>query len=235
MLALSNLADMASNQKAEFEPDACYDDNFDETPCSAGELAEQRQEWEAEQERQKADNARSVEMYKTMVGDYDLSDPAAGEEIASTLRRQAGWNSVEYKGNGLFVVDFSINTQISHDFTFPTIERMRMANAFVTANLRSGNVVKIDAPGFSPQAMGANPMMGALSLAAMSRNDGEGDEEPETPAPELSGTLTVTTDGEILTNNTDEGPVLVSNGQQLNWTINRRSTAAPTALIRIGN
>ncbi|MFN9376312.1 MAG: hypothetical protein ACK564_04615, partial [Novosphingobium sp.] len=52
--------------------------------------------------------------------------------------------------------------------------------------------------------------------------------------PELNGTLVLTTDGTILANNTDEGPVAGTTGQRLEWKITPRTTTAPTALVRLG-
>jgi hypothetical protein len=45
--------------------------------------------------------------------------------------------------------------------------------------------------------------------------------------------VTLTTDGEIPANNTDEGPQADPAGKTLVWTISKRTAAAPTALIRL--
>jgi FtsP/CotA-like multicopper oxidase with cupredoxin domain len=52
--------------------------------------------------------------------------------------------------------------------------------------------------------------------------------------PVLDGRFTLTTDGEIVANNTDEGPQAVAGGKSLTWTINNRTQAAPMALINLG-
>ena len=57
--------------------------------------------------------------------------------------------------------------------------------------------------------------------------------EPGPNLPELDGTFTLVTDGEILANNTDEGPAQTAAGKTLEWKVNARTTAAPTALIRL--
>lgn len=51
--------------------------------------------------------------------------------------------------------------------------------------------------------------------------------------PTLDGVFTLTTDGEILANNTDEGPAATASGKVLQWKVNERSKEAPTALVRI--
>jgi hypothetical protein len=67
---------------------------------------------------------------KAMLGGLDPSDPKAAEELAARLRRQAGFKSVVYKGNGLYEVDFAVSGQLSHDFAFPTIEKMPQITPF---------------------------------------------------------------------------------------------------------
>ena len=47
------------------------------------------------------------------------------------------------------------------------------------------------------------------------------------------GTLTVTTDGEILTNNTENGPTKVATGRALSWSIDSSSEKVPEALVRL--
>ena len=51
--------------------------------------------------------------------------------------------------------------------------------------------------------------------------------------PEMDGTFVMTTDAEVLANNTDLGPQPFTTGQRLEWKVNSRSQAAPTALIRL--
>ena len=50
----------------------------------------------------------------------------------------------------------------------------------------------------------------------------------------MDGTFTIVTDGQILANNTDEGPRSTAEGQMLEWKVTRRTEAAPTALIQLG-
>ena len=48
---------------------------------------------------------------------------------------------------------------------------------------------------------------------------------------EIRHAFTIVTDGRILANNTDEGPVAHSRGEALVWEISPRTEQAPTALI----
>lgn len=236
MLGLSKLAEMGAKADAakEFEPTACYkDDNMDERPCSKEELAQQKADWEAERATKAEKDKKDAEMAKAMLGGIDPTDPKAAEEFAARLRRQTGWKSVVYKGDGLYEVDFAIAGRIDHDFAFPTIERFPMANPFVMVNRRADGTVRIDAPGFGPASNGGG--MGSFAqLAAMGAamdKSGDGKEAPKLPV--LEGTFALTTDGQILANNTDEGPVAGTTGSRLEWKVTARSTTAPTALVKL--
>jgi hypothetical protein len=109
-----------------------------------------------------------------------------------------------------------------------------MANFFVVANIRDGNVARIEAPGFAADSGSTGSGSGFLQMANIFGTP-KGAPEQEDKLPLLDGTFTVTTDGAILANNTDEGPQAVANGKQLSWKVTRRSTVVPTALIQLGN
>lgn len=226
-LALSKLAQNSAQQV--FEPSNCYDDDVKKRDCTTDEIAEQKKTWE-EDRKANADKAkRDAEQAKAFLGGIDPSDPKAAEELAARLRRQAGFRSVTYKGDGLFEVDYAISGRLDHDFVFPTIERFAMANAFVQVTRRNDGTVRIDAPGYSAATSGGpfGPMM-----AMAGGKDGKND-MPNYPT--LDGQFSLTTDGAILANNTDEGPTKDPAGQKLAWTVNLRSPAPPTALVRLGN
>jgi len=154
--------------------------------------------------------------------------------LADLLGKEAGYRQVEYKGDGIFDVDFSVSGRMTHDFAFPMVEKMPMANMFVTMMLRDGNQVRVDAPGFASQG-GGNPMAGMMTgmmgLASLGKanEEGEDGEMPNILLP--NGTFTIVTDGRILANNTDEGPVSTARGETLVWEIDQRTEQAPTALI----
>ncbi len=235
VLALSKMAQQG--RQTEFKPDTCYDDDFKERPCTKDELAEQRKTWDEGAADREAKAKKDAEQAKAMFGGLDPSDPKAAEELAARLRRQVGWKSVVYQGDGLYLVEFALSGRLDHDFAFPTIERFPMTNPFVQISRRADGTVRIDATGFGPgtggMAGGGNPfaaMMGGAGLA------GGGDGKSDTaPPPIYDGTFTITTDGAVLANNTDEGPQADPTGQKLLWTVNARIPAAPTALVRLGS
>ena len=238
LIALSKLAADTARQeqatgKVPYEPQPCYDETtIEERKCSAKELAQQKVDWEAGQvagSDSGADkSARDAEMMKTMMGGIDPSDPKAAEEFASRLRRQAGWRSVIDRGDGRFEVDFAITGRLDHDFTFPTIEKMPVVAPFVTAIRRADGSVRIEAPAFAAGNNSPSPMMGMMG--AMSKS---GSDESLPGMPVLDGTFAVITDGEVLANNTDEGPQPTTTGKRLDWKVNPRTAAAPTALVKL--
>lgn len=236
LLALSKMAAeqrSKSEGDATFEPATCYnDDTGDERECTSDEIAEQKKTWEddiasgkaAAEEKKKSDEA----MAKAMLGGIDPSDPRAAQEFAERLRRQRGWKSVIDKGDGRFEVEYAISGRLDHDFSFPTIERFPMVTPFVTLIRRADGTVRVEAPAFASNAA-SSPFMGMAAAAA----DGKDGKRAAEGMPTLDGVLTLTTDAEILANNTDEGPVAGPAGKRLEWKVSDRTTSAPTALVRI--
>lgn len=215
-----------AEKKARFVPEACHAaDTFDERPCSADELAGQKKSWETQQAAKRKSDEQAAQY---LFGGIDPGNPAAAQEIAARLQRQAGWNKVTYLGAGRFAVDYVLSGRLDHDFTFPTVERFPMANAFVQIALRDDGSVRIDAPGFGP-AGGGSGVAGLMGgLGGMAATDGDDKPNP------VDGTFTVRTDGQILANNTDEGPAAdAGTGRTLAWTINPRTQVAPMALVQL--
>lgn len=232
MLGLSKLAEMGKKDDKSFAPSPCLKEGSDtERPCTRAETDAQKADWEANRKAAAEKARKDGEQAKAIFGGIDPTSPKAAEEMAERLRKQAGWKSVIYKGDGLYEVDFAIAGRLDHDFAFPTIERFSMANVFVVLTRRADGSVRVDAPGFGPSSGSGNAWGSLAAMAAMDKGkDGE-----KLPVPELDGRFTLTTDGTILANNTDDGPKAGTAGQVLEWLVNPRTTAAPTALVKLGN
>lgn len=217
----------AKDDEATFEASPCTnEDSGEEHDCSAQELAKQKADWQAEQDRRKADkaaeDAKNRKAMSAMMGGIDPSDPRAAQEFADRLSRQQGWKSVVSKGNGKFDVEYEASGRLDHDFLFPTIERLPLVIPFVTVIRRNDGSVRVDAPAFAPGA--SNPQIPGLTDAPGSKDEGAA----------LDGHFALHTDGQILANNTDEGPHRdPAGGTLLEWTVNARTPAAPTALVRL--
>ena len=227
VLALSKLAQNEMGGDAKFEPQPCYaDDTGDERPCKADELSTQRSDWETGQEAGKAKKKQDAEMARQMLGGIDPADPRAAEELAERMRKQAGWRSVQYAGDGKYVVDFAIAGRLDHDFSFPSLERVPVITPFVAIYRRADGTVRIDAPAYSASASGG-------PVGAMMQGMGADKATPQ-GMPELDGSFAILTDAEILANNTDVGPQAATVGmRRLAWKVNSRTTTAPTALIKL--
>src|SRR5215210_6928435 len=230
VLALSKMAQDEMGGDAKFEPQTCYDDQSgEERECSADELSVQRSDWESAQEASKAKKKQDAEMARQMLGGIDPSDPRAAEELAERMRKQAGWRSVQYAGDGKYVVDFAIAGRLDHDFSFPSLERIPAVTPFVAIYRRADGSVRIDAPAFSLAANGG-------PMGTMLKGMGADNAAPK-GTPQLDGTFAIVTDGEILANNTEDGPQPgpgAAGSRRLVWKVNPRTAAAPTALIKLG-
>ena len=221
----------AAAPAAQFSPEPCYDEEtIEEKTCSADDLAKQKADWEEAQQAKIAEKKKDAEMTKAMLGGIDPNDPRAAEEFAQRLMRQEGWKSVVSRGSGRFEVEFATSGRLDHDFTFPTIEKMPGVSPFVTVIRRSDGTVRIEAPAFSPTGA-ATPMAAILQGMGMPGKSEAGSEADKMPKAE--GLFAVVTDGEILANNTDEGPKADPAGKRLEWQVNAQTPATPSALVRV--
>lgn len=241
VLGLSELAQMANaddQANAKFVPLPCFavDDPEKERPCSRDELDEQKANWEAERQEAATRRKREAEQLRVMLGGLDPTDPKAAEELASRLRRQHGFTSVTYKGNGLYVVDFKVSGTLSHDFVFPTIEKMPNVVPFFVLNRRNDGSVRLDSPAFVSTDGGMGLPFGNIAqMAAAEKAKASPEEAAKIPDfPQIDGRFVLTTDGDILANNTDEGPKADPAGKRLEWTLTPRDKVGPMALIGLG-
>ena len=242
VLGLSKLAEMGAmagpQVSATFAPQTCSNDKTgDERPCTKAELDAQKADWDFEQQADQDRKKEKNESMKAVLGGIDPQDPKAGEELAERLRKQAGWNKVTYKGDGVYEVEFAISGQLDHDFSFPTLERMPVVIPFLTINRRADGSVRVSSPIMEQQSGGGAQAMGmggfAAAMNARTSQGGDGvDKAPDFP--QLDGTLTLTTDGTILANNTEDGPKADPAGKRLTWKLNVRNPAAPMALLQLG-
>lgn len=218
----------STGEKRPFAPSPCRDEGSDASrPCTKAEVDAQRAAWEVAQPEAPQRDAENERMAKAWLGGLDPSDPKAADAFAERLSRQAGWKSVINRGDGRFEVEYAVSGRLDHDFSFPMIERMPAVVPFVTMIRRNDGSVRIDAPAFASTAS-ASPFMAMLAEMAKDKTKG-GDGTP----PQMDGTFTLRTDGAILANNTDEGARPDPAGQRLDWKVDVRTAAMPTALIRL--
>ena len=227
VLALSKLAQDGKDDDAPFKPQPlCKDNGEVVADCSYDTEEVQRENWESSQQAGREKQKQDAETMRQMLGGIDPSDPRAAEELAERMRKQAGWKSVQYAGDGKYVVDFAIAGRLDHDFSFPSLERMPVPAPFVAIYRRADGTVRIDAPAFSASASGG-------PVGAMLQGMGGGKPTPK-GMPALDGMFAIVTDGDILANNTDDGPQPGAAGmRRMAWKVTPRTATAPTALVKL--
>ena len=236
ILGLTKLAEMAMAQKPkpEFAPSACYKkDGETERDCTPAEVTAQMKDWQAAQTAQAEKDARDKEMIVKALGGIDPTDPKAAADIAARLSGQAGFKRVTYMGNGRYDVDYAISGVLAYDYQFPTIERMMpQVIPFIVLNKRSNGEVRVDSPLMQQAALtmpGGNMAQVFTQMVGLDK-DGKRSEAAK-DFPVVNGHFTLTTDGVILSNNTEHGAKPVAGGKQLDWDINFFTAIAPMALI----
>lgn len=204
---------------AEFSASPCYNDSTgDERECTSAELEQQRKDFDAAQ----AENAGATGMVSKGMGDFGSEESIT--ELVDQLKKQEGWKSVTYRGNRIIDVEYSISGNLNHGFAFPLLDGGAAVMPFITLTKRKDGSVKIVAQAFS--GGGAGGEMAALGAMA---GAGANTAKPEQPKPE--GTFTITTDGRILANNTEDGAATVGGKSVLKWVVNSRLDKGPEALV----
>ncbi len=223
-MGLSQMAKMDQGEPFEAH---CMDDEGEVRDCTDAESDEQYGEWEADQ----AKDAAEKQQFMKMFGGMDPSDPEIAAKLVDTLKKLRGWEQVSYRGDGIYDVSFKASGVLTHTFMFPIVEDMPPMGYFVSAIPRADGSVKVEAPGFGGDNGGMGPgSMGMMAaMGAMQQQGGEDMAEIVLP----DGTFTIRTDGEILTNNTDDGPAMDGKMRVLSWTVDQTSDTAPMALIRL--
>lgn len=236
ILGLTKLAEMAMAQKPkpEFAPSACYKkDGETERDCTPAEVTAQMKDWQAAQTAQAEKDARDKEMIVKALGGIDPTDPKAAADIAARLSGQAGFKRVTYMGNGRYDVDYAISGVLAYDYQFPTIERMMpQVIPFIVLNKRSNGEVRVDSPLMQQAALsmpGGNMAQVFTQMLGVDKDGKRSEAAKDFPA--VNGHFTLTTDGVILSNNTEHGAKPVAGGKQLDWDINFFTAIAPMALI----
>jgi hypothetical protein len=199
--------------------------------CTKAEIAELRTEWQEKQAKEVADAKQFSDVMASVIG-LDPTRPDTMNRFAADLMKQEGWRSVVYKGEGIFLVDYLHTGNLNQDFVFPLFPDQQYPVPFVMIKRRADGSALVETPGY---ALGTNGgLIGAMVAIAESRGPKSPFEKAiRNPLNNINGRFTVTTDGEILTNNTVDGPSAAVNGRQLLWEFNDLRDPAPKALIKL--
>jgi hypothetical protein len=182
-------------------------------PCTSAEIAEQKSAYDKKRKE-------SEEMAK-MFGLPGLDD-ASSRAFAAKLTKYAGWRSVTYRGNGVFDVDYHFQGSATQDFLFPALPDNDLIIPFIAIRRRADGSVLVTAPAMTG---GSGPM--AMRAGMPAAPDGKG------PVSRAQGRFTVITDGEVLTNNSEDGAAAHPIGRAVHWDVSPASTKVPETLIRL--
>jgi hypothetical protein len=187
-------------------------------PCTRQEIAEAK----ANHERQQAQKLDENEKMAKLFG-LPGSDDASNRRFAANLMKYQGWRSVTYKGKGLFDVDYHFEGRVGQDYVFPMMPDSDIVIPFVAIRRRNDGSVMVTAPALT----GGSGPFGARAKMMGLPDKGDG------PPSRAEGRFTITTDGEILTNNSEDGPVAGPSGKQVRWDVSPASNKIPEMLVRL--
>ncbi len=201
------------------------DDDSREVACTAKQVAEQRKKYETDQAEAAAKKADESDKMAQMFGFSGTGDEA-NQKFAAALMKYDGWKNVTYKGKGTFDVDYRYTGKLTHDYVFPIFPKMDMIFPFIMVRKRADGAVMVTAPSLIGGGMKA--------LAGRAKMLGDLSGSKEMPqSPQTQGLFTVTTDGEILSNNSEDGPSMDPKGKKLVWDVNPMTDRLPEMLIKV--
>jgi len=191
-------------------------------PCTAAETAKLKAQYEKESADKATAKRKDNEEMAKAFGLPGLDD-ASNRAFAAKLMKYAGWRSVTYRGKGVFDVDYHFEGRATQDFLFPALPDNDLIIPFIAIRRRTDGSVLITAPALTG---GAGPLAARAGSAASSKmSDG--------PQSRAEGRFTVITNGEILTNNSEDGAAPHAVGRQVHWDVGPGSNKIPETLIRL--
>ena len=200
-------------------------DEDEENPvrtCTAAELAKAKSDYE----KQQADRAKSkreeAEQMAKMFGLPGL-DEESNRAFAAKLGKYAGYRSVTYRGKGIYDVDYHFEGRATQDFIFPAMPDNDFLIPFIAIRRRADGSVLVTAPAFTGGVGPLGARAGAAAAGAM--KDG--------PVSKAQGRFTIITNGEVLTNNSEDGASPHAIGRQIRWDVGAGSSKIPEALVRL--
>jgi len=147
---------------------------------------------------------------------------AKNQAIAAALAKEAGYKSVQYVGDGKFIIDYAIKGTLDHNFIYPYNLDAEIMFPFIAIELRANGAVRVKAPAFGNDKSGGDKSMGM---------GGMGGEDKASKLRE--GTFTLDTDAEIISQNNEDGAQTVNGRKTMVWKITPLSQAAPTAVLKM--
>jgi len=151
-------------------------------------------------------------------------DDESNRRFAANLLKYQGWRSVVYKGKGLFDVDYHFEGRLTQDFAFPMMPDSDMLIPFIMLRRRADGSILVTAPALTG---GKGPFGARAKMMGLSDKGNDG------PPSRAEGRFTIITDGEILTNNSEDGPVTAQGRRQVHWDVGPGNEKVPEMLVRL--
>ena len=205
------------------EVSAEVDDPDAERPCSAAEIARLKSEYEKKAAERRAEQAKEAEQMAKLFGLPGMDDES-NRRFAANLMKYQGWRSVTYRGKGLFDVDYHFEGRLTQDYAFPMMPDTDVQIPFIMMRRRADGSVMVTAPALTG---GKGPFGARARMLGLPDKGGDG------PISRADGRFTVSTDGEILTNNSEDGPVSTQGRRQVHWDVGAASDKVPEMLVRL--
>lgn len=161
--------------------------------------------------------------YLALTPDQKAKQDAQFREIAAQVAKESGYRTVEYRGGGVFYVDYSISGKLTHNFVFPYNQDAKMIFPFLAIELRGKDQLRVKAPGFAQQGGRSTPGMSGMGAPGTSASIGK----------TIDGVFTLTTDAEIVSQNNEDGAVAGPAGRTIRWHVTPRTADAPMAMLRV--
>jgi len=192
-------------------------------PCTAAENAKLKADYEKRAAEQAERTRKEADQMAKMFG-LPGADDESNRRFAASLLKYKGWRSARYRGKGVFDVDYHFEGRADQDFAFPMMPDSDLIVPFVAIRRRTDGSVLVTAPGLTG---GSGGPFGARAMAMGMPKADEG------PPSRAQGRFTITTDAEILTNNSEDGPAATPSGKQVHWNVAPDSKRIPEMLVRL--
>jgi hypothetical protein len=205
--------------------DSGSNDEVDEDvrTCTVAELAKARSDY-AKDAADRAEKKRQENEQMAKLFGLPGADDASNRRFAANLMKYQGWRSVAYKGKGVFDVDYHVEGRLTQDYAFPLMPDTDLVIPFITLRRRTDGSVMVTAPALTG---GSGPFSARAKMMGLPDKGNDG------PVSRADGRFTITTDGEILTNNSEDGPAAAPGGRQVHWDVGAGSTKIPEMLVKL--
>lgn len=148
--------------------------------------------------------------------------------LATELAKESGYRTVEYRGDGVFYVDYAISGVLDHSLLFPYNLDNKLIMPWLAVELRGKDLIRVKAPGFarpdtSGMGMGSSmSSMGALPIPGAENATGR-----------MDGTFTLNTDAQLVSQNNEEGAETIGEMKSVTWHVTSTTADAPMASLRV--